>query len=205
MTKKFKKGDRIVWNGDSGTFLRYSKDRKSGILKMDGDADNDIEQEDTLNWIEPLKLLTIDDIAHVSTASNLNGFVIVEDGTCYSLKEARAHGVLLALLFPEIAAKYGFKPPIKDAHDQLSKFQRMEIDHQEEMAAIRVTFGFLMYTCNLSRGKTAATAAQLDSLRAVLKSHDYGMNDTIHLNMGKRTVRKVLAELSKPEIDYTEY
>lgn len=194
---RFKKGDRIVWNGDSGTFLRYSKDKKSGILKMDGDADNDIEQEDTWNWIEPLELLTIDDIAEVSTHCNLNGFVIVEDGTCYSLKEARAHGVLLALLFPDLAKKFGYAPPIKDCHEQLSKFQRMEIDHQEQLPALRVTFGFVMYSCNISRGLNAATPKQLDSLRAVLKSHSYGMNDEIHLEMGERTVRTVLTELSK--------
>lgn len=208
---QFKEGDRIAWDGGAGTFLRYEDrdetcrwfpNQRVCIMKMDNDAGNNLEQEDIEEEVQLLVELAITDVAEVHAPGSkvehaAYGYVIAADGTVYGLTKKWAHGIVCAILFPEVAKARGYAPPAKGAAD-VFKYQRFELDHQDELPVIRIALG-MMAPFNVSKGDKPATQAQIDGLRAVLKCHGKSLSDEINTNYGDVTVRKLLRDMERDD------
>lgn len=201
MTKtEFKKGDRIVWNGGAGTFLRYQdghysdhKGHTVGVMKMDRDKDNDIEQEDLPEYIEPFQAYELDEVAIIETDPHIGfGHVITEDGTIYTLRKQYAHGIICAILFPETAIKHGIGAPAKGAAN-VFEYQRFEIDCQHELPVIRISSGWS--GVNISKGRKKATPQQIDSTRRCLLAAGLSLADDVETEEGQCTMRSLMKRL----------
>lgn len=199
---EFKAGDRVVWNGEPGTFLRYTTESKYfpagtlvAVLKWDSDSDNGIEQEDEAEHVEPFVALTIEDVAIKNECGKPiitgNDYIITDDGTIYTLTRQYAHGLVCAILFPDIAKTAGFQPPAHGAsswHD----YQRFELDYHESLPVIRVSHGSTVSTW----GK-GATPAQVDAYRRAMLANGLTLQDEVETDYRTMTLRAALKELGK--------
>lgn len=199
MERQFKEGDRVVWNGGQGTFLRYSDDGQTGYLHWDEDRREDgtfpFEQEDIASEIAPLVLLTVEDVAFVGELPSFSfGHVITEDGTIYSLTTQYAHGIVCAILFPDVAKAAGFAPPARGAAN-VYEYQRFELDHHDALPVVRIAFG--MAGTYLSKSKKAATPEQIDAARRCLLARGMNLNDDVTTDDDDVSVRRALKDLTE--------
>lgn len=210
MSNQFKEGDRVVWNGRAGTFLRYEDKpdddtwfpgQRVCVLQWDGDSER-IQQEDIESEVRPYVPLTIADVAETyppgtDVQESGYGYVIAADGTVYALTRQWAHGILCAILFPDVAKEAGYVLPAKGAADAF-EYQRFEIDNQAKLPVIRISMGF-MSPFNISKNYKPAPHAQLNGLRAVLKAHGKSLSDEVNTNYGDVTVRKLLRDMERDD------
>lgn len=124
------------------------------------------------------------------------GYVITEDGTSYALTERWFHGVAMAVLFPNLALENGWAPPAGPI-DDLNVYHYQDFEHFvcRRMNVIRVAFG-MMYSCNVSKGRAAATPQQLDALRAVFKVLGKKGTDTCETELRESTVAECLQQMA---------
>ena len=132
------------------------------------------------------------------------GYLIVPDGTIYSLSCRWTHGFLLACLFPDFAESKGFKKEdIPEDVDDINVFhyQRFELDNCTELPVVRIARG-LSYSFNISKGSEPATQEQITAVSAIMRSHDISLADEVALNCGLRTARKALKLLALSDEHY---
>ena len=124
------------------------------------------------------------------------GYVITSDGTIYSLVSKYFHGVVLAMIFPELAAKCGYGPPPEDP--DVYHYQRFELDNSRDLDAIRVAFG-LLHPILVSRGKKAATEAQVEGLRSVFKAKGIALRDMVMTDSRDMPAKTALVAITREE------
>jgi len=193
---EFKPGDRVLWT-DVGRGTLQAIDGAMSRVKLDEDRDNDIVQDVPVDELAALVPLTVDDCAIVQAdpTDNPFGFIITEDGTTYALRSRFYHGVLLAVLFPDVAHAQGYEPPMQgDANVYL--YQRFELDNHRSLPVIRVAFG-MMTPVNVSKGDQAATPAQIAALSKVFRACGIGLNDQVATDLRDMTARSALREMGK--------
>ncbi len=141
-----------------------------------------------------IPLLTPDCVATQSKdpAYSPFGYVVLEDGTIYSLMKQWTHGVLLAMLFPDVAKKMGYEPPDEDFN--VFHYQRFELDNHDKFPVIRVAFS-LITDFYISKGKVPATKEQVESIVKIFKVTGTKMNASIQTDAGEMSVRAFLKEL----------
>ncbi len=144
--------------------------------------------------VETIPLLTTDRVSIKDTDPKYSpfGHVIMEDGTTYSLTKQWAHGVLLAILFPEIAKEKGYEPP--DEEYNVYKYQKFELDNHDTLPVVRVAFS-LTTDFYISKGKAPATKAQVESMVKIFKVLGARMDASIQTDAGEMTARAFLKEL----------
>lgn len=137
------------------------------------------------------------------------GYIIDAQARIHALLTQYCHGVVLALLYPEVAASAGFEPPCHPREElPVLHYQRFEFDHCDELPVLRVAcrYGGGVY---VSHGPTAQlTDAQHDALRRVFKALGLRGTDTL---TGEEedtlTVNKFLEHLRQerdnPRTDYS--
>jgi hypothetical protein len=130
------------------------------------------------------KIFTINDVAVVcergAPAYTPYGYIVGEDGKIYALTSQSYHGVVLAVLYPEVAAEKGYAPPA-GAHDEVDvfKYQRFELDHSDGLPIIRVAISRMTESINVSKGRIAATDEQIDALQRIFRTLGRRANDTL--------------------------
>ena len=110
------------------------------------------------------------------------GYVIQPDGTIWSLTCKWTHGVILALLYPLEAIKYGYGVPDRDAN--VFHFQKFETRASCHLNCVRVGVNCLMTDWYVSKGNAPITEAQRRSLLEIFKEHEVQWNDLMISNYG---------------------
>lgn len=144
--------------------------------------------------VETIPPLTIEDVAIKGDEPvyTSNGYVILEDGSVYSLTEKWAHGVILAMLYPEAAKKCGYEPPDKDFN--VFHYQRFELDNHNMFPVIRVAFS-LVVDFYISKGENPATKKQIEAMVKIFKVTGTKMTASIQTDAGEMSARKFLKAL----------
>jgi len=121
------------------------------------------------------------------------GYLIAEDALIYSLTQKWVHGVILALLYPNVAAEAGYSQP--DVDDlQVFHYQKFELDNHEKFPVIRISLG-MMYPFNISKGDAPASVAQRQALVKILKCQDMSMQSMIQTDLHEMSARQYLKQL----------
>jgi len=126
------------------------------------------------------------------------GYVITDDGMIYSLIEQWCHGVILAILYPELTKREGYEPP--NENYDVFEYQQFELDHYRETTVIRVSISPMSGMLNISKGKPPATDAQAQSLSAVIKEQGLSLSNTMQSDYSEITIAKFMKKLWKGEI-----
>lgn len=127
------------------------------------------------------------------------GYVITHDGMIYSLIQKWCHGVVLALIFPELAKQHGYEPPTEDFN--VFTYQRFELDHSRETTAIRISIGVTNGQLNISKDENKkATAKQRHALSLIFKAQGLSVNDKVQSDLNETTVRTLLKQLESGEL-----
>ena len=126
------------------------------------------------------------------------GYIIGPDGTIYSLTQKYCHGVVLALLLPDLAKEHGYESPEEDF--DVYEYQRFELDHARDTKYIRVALS-LFGQFNLSKNKDIpATPEQVVAVSKVLKVAGLRLNDTVQTDLQETTARDMMNNLQSGEI-----
>ena len=125
------------------------------------------------------------------------GCVIEEDGTTHSLKRQHTHGMILTVLFPDLAQAAGYAPPDEDS--SVLHYQHFELDHQATLPVVRIAQGGLLGNINVSKSHAPATDAQIRAVTAYLQGVGLKPADRVHLNLGEVSFKKLQTLLALDE------
>lgn len=196
----FKKGDHVVVKPllDEAVVLAVTR-RGVHVRLTQGfmAGDDSIYDYNDVEPIVPLKLEEVLDSSKDPLPGA--GYLVTADGTIHALRRQATHGLCLAVLFPEWCEKHGYVVPHEKsrAHD----YQSLELDHARELPVVRIAFGFIMYSTNLSKGDAPCTPEQVDAVRRQLMQRGMNLNDTLQTELLDCTLRKALKWLEKDTTD----
>ena len=142
-------------------------------------------------------LLTLERYATRGLVQSEYGYVVQPDGTIWSLNCRWVHGVILALLYPLEAIKYGYGVPDRDA--DVFHFQKFEMRASYHLNCVRVCVNGLVADWYLSKGNAPITEAQRRSLLEIFKDHDVHWNDLLVSNYGDVNQVQLLGFLATEE------
>ena len=126
------------------------------------------------------------------------GYIVTEDGTIYSLTKQWCHGVILAIVFPELAKEKGYAVP--DENYDVFKYQRFELDHSRETTVVRVSISAMSGQLNISKGKHKCDPSQCTALAAIIKEQGLSQGSTIQSDFSEITVQNFMKKVWKGEI-----
>lgn len=159
------------------------------------------EWQEGHDWSANAPALTLERVATITKpgeepACSRFGYVIAEDGTVYALNYRYYHGIICAILYPELAKVHESGIPV-EPHDEnrVMTFQRFEHDNANNMRVIRISFAQLMSNTYFSKGKYKATPQQIQSTLAVCKVLGFKGRDVITTEYGDETVAKIIERL----------
>lgn len=127
-----------------------------------------------------------------------HGYVVTDDGKIHSLTQQCCHGVVLALLFPDLCKKSGYCAPTEDF--DVFEYQAFELDHSRETSAIRISSSIYDGQLNLSKGKSRATKQQVSALSLIFKQCGLSINEKVQSDMSELTIRSFMKKLESGEI-----
>jgi hypothetical protein len=87
------------------------------------------------------KPLNIDRVAYVNMQPiySLHGYIVDTEGIVYSLLQRYCHGVVCAILFPELAASQGVPVPLEPPEDlDVMMYQDFELKNHDELPVVRI-------------------------------------------------------------------
>ncbi|WP_455233422.1 hypothetical protein [Geopseudomonas aromaticivorans] len=195
-------GTPIRYYSKQGVVAEHDEAGRRVFLKMDVDADgnrvDEWAEESDIPAIHQLTYGTIDDYAMITAPGepirySPFGYVIGPDATVYSLIQRAYHGVVLALLFPEVAERMGYRMP--DREPDTSHYTRFQID-ATDLPAVRITFGFIR-AVGVSKGYAPATAEQIESTRLALLCNGVRPQDKISCSFTDMKLRDSLDWLAQ--------
>lgn len=157
-------------------------------------------------WLEgfqyvdvPLKLEDITQIAEVGQEApyTLYGYVIDKDARIYGLVYQWYHGLICALLYPELAAAHECGIPVEPrGENNVFKYQNFEHNCAEQMDVIRIAVSVMTGVTHFSRSFEAKPSeAQLASVLACCRALGYKGRDKINTEGGDRTVAQIIEVL----------
>ncbi|HEC66587.1 MAG TPA: hypothetical protein ENI23_15030 [bacterium] len=109
------------------------------------------------------------------------------------------HGVVLAMLFPDLANEEGYEIPENRDEVDVFKFQRFEMDYSDEMQAIRVCSYRMLGPPSIDPGKLPCNSKQLDALRLICKELNLKLGDEIAFNVRDMKIEKMWTYLEQGE------
>lgn len=130
--------------------------------------------------------LTMDRISTKELVYSSHGYVIMEDGTIYTLTKQWYHGVALAILFPDKAKAAGYLPP--EEEPDVFHYQRFELDSHNDFPVIRICPSRMITPPSINKGKKPATKEQLEAIRAVFKVLGLKARDIVNTDYSDTTV-----------------
>lgn len=126
------------------------------------------------------------------------GYVIDKEGTIYTLQYRYYHGIVCALLYPDLARTHEAGVPIEPrTENSVLAFQRFEHDNQNNMQVIRIAFNVLVDSTYFSKGKVKANSKQIASVLSTCKVLGYKGREKIQTEYGEQTVAQIIECLQK--------
>jgi hypothetical protein len=130
------------------------------------------------------RALTLEDVAMTSDTPKAvyspYGYIITDDGRAHALTYRWFHGVVLAILYPEVAKEAGYPPPVREDGDvDVFLYQRFELDHGYKLPVLRVSHSMQTGTTMVSAGNPACTEPQLAALVGALAALGLRGKDTL--------------------------
>lgn len=129
------------------------------------------------------------------------GYVVGEDGKIYTLTDRYYHGIVIAVLYPELAASKGVAAPASPRDDlDVFEYQRFELDNSRQLPILRVAVSLTTGTTMISKGSIPATEAQIDAMARIFKALGLAARDTLTGDEDDQTVSEFLEELRQERI-----
>jgi hypothetical protein len=155
---------------------------------------------------DPLSLSDVSIITGVGEKPGYSpfGYVVDEQGTAYALCHRYYHGVICALLYPDLARAHAAGIPIHPLDEiNVFEFQHFEHDNASSMNVVRIATSMLSGTTYFSKGRAPATENQIKTVAAICADMGFTGKDEIETNMGSQTVAQILEGLREGE-DFEE-
>lgn len=125
-----------------------------------------------------------------------HGYIIDHDAKIYALTERHFHGVVLALLYPDVAQAAGYAPPRRiDGSVDVFNYQRFELDEARALQVVRIATSALTGTTYVSTGDVPPSEAQIQAVVQCL--HELGLRpqDSLTGEAEDQTVCELAQEL----------
>lgn len=122
------------------------------------------------------------------------GYVIPPDGKVHGLMCQYTHGVIAAVLYPDLALSNGFSPPISPIHENdVFQYQAFELENgREHLPLIRVSGH-----CNISRCNAPCTPEQIEGLRKAMLEGGMKLTSKVQTDFSEMSLKKALLEMAK--------
>ena len=139
------------------------------------------------------------------------GYAITEDGSTSAMTHQWWHGVIIALLYPDLLAAYKIDPPqehytdegepyivdrlvIPDTSDEVDVFAFQAFEHSVhgQLPIIRVCPTRMLGPSSVDLPPKKCTTAQVDALRLVFKECNLKARDTVCTDYRDMSVRECL-------------
>lgn len=143
--------------------------------------------------------ITLNDVALKGDADKVPfspfGYVIDTDGAVYALTEKWTHGIIAALLYPEVAQQHGFWPVLWD-YDQLPVFmyQQFVLEHADQLPLVRLATSQLGFGTSVT-GTSNVNLKQVDALVVTLAKMGHRAQDTLTGSDEDPTVAELVEDL----------
>ena len=133
------------------------------------------------------------------------GFIIDAQACVHTLLYRWRHGVITALLYPQLAEEKGFGVPVGAAREiDVFHYQNFEHEVANDLPIIRIATSAMLGGIYLSKGQLPASDAQIESVRLALAASGLTGSDTLTGEEGDLTVAQVLQELRQERLDALE-
>lgn len=151
------------------------------------------------------KVYSITDVAMVCTTGNPTytpyGYVVGADGTIYALTDRFYHGVIVAVLYPELAAAQQVPAPASPREDvDVFAYQRFEHDNSHDLPILRVAVSALTSTILVSKGAVPATDEQIDAMQRIFRALGKTARDTLTGEEDDPTVGEYIERLRQERV-----
>jgi hypothetical protein len=124
------------------------------------------------------------------------GYVIDKDASVYALTEKWTHGIVVALLYPQVAEKAGYEHPQREEGDlDVFRYQSFEHDCAHDLPVIRIALSMATGSTIVSTGALAPSEEQIQALVATLAAMGLKGKDTLTGEDGDPTVAEFVEEL----------
>lgn len=132
------------------------------------------------------------------------GYLVGEDGKTYALTDRWFHGVILAVLYPELAAEKNFPPPA-EPRDEVDVFayQRFELDNSKDLPVIRVAVSSVTNSVLVSKGSFPASDEQIEALQRIFRVLGLKAGDTLTGDDDDPTVAEFIEALRQERVRAT--
>jgi len=151
------------------------------------------------------KLLSITDVALICEsgmpAYTPYGYLVGAEGKIYALTYRWFHGVVIALLYPELAAEKQYPAPA-EPRDEVDVFayQRFEHENSHDLPVIRIAVSQLTDSVMVSKGGIPATDEQLDALQRIFRTLGRKASDTLTGEEDDMTVAQYIEYLRQERV-----
>lgn len=164
--------DPVRYYGENAVVLEVDDTSGHALLRFDTNGMDGPREE----WVDD------PECAHVLEYGNLEqfalvsgpgekipyspfGYLIAPDATVYSLLGRGLHGVIMAILYPEVAEKHGYRQP--DSSPVTMHYTGFQIEAGGAIPLARVTFGFVT-AVGVGKGYAPCTPDQIEAVRKAL-------------------------------------
>lgn len=162
----------VRYYGENAVVLDHDPSGSQVLLRFDTDGLDGPREE----WIDDpecahvqergqLEHFALVTPAGANAPCSPHGCVISRDGTVYTLLGRGLHGVVMAMLHPEIANKHGYRQP--EMNPVTMHYTGFQMEAGGEVPLVRITFGF-MTAVGVSKSHAPATLEQIEATRKVL-------------------------------------
>lgn len=173
-------------------------------------------------------MVTLETAALVCTPSHTDrhwvkystyGYMVKDDGTVYALTHYATHGLVLALLYPEVYEPWYTDalvtpPPDRTSGsipetlypedmDSVNKYfyQDFEFAKGGSLPCIRISGYRVLGYPSVDRGSSPATEAQLESVRAIFATCGFGQQTRIETNRREMPIKQMWEFLTSDNSD----
>lgn len=169
-----------------------------GISVVNDEAEVVVHEDEVDDYFSIEEWAEAEDFACVNPRGKIAysrfGYIITPEGTVYSLTDYAVHGILCALIHPDIAKECGFRQP--DKNPGSSHYQAFELDNYKKIPSIRISSGHITGTLYVSTWRKPVTEAQIASLLEVGKVMGTNARTKIATNFaGDMTFTKLITRL----------
>jgi hypothetical protein len=133
------------------------------------------------------------------------GYVVEADGTTHALCYRWMHGVITALLYPELAREHQ-APPLEGSPDDLDVYAFQDFEHlvARSLPLVRIAYSLSTGSVALSKGSVLASDAQIEGVRRALNQLGLSGTDTLTGEDDDPTVSEQLERMRKERLDHEQ-
>ncbi|KWT98189.1 MULTISPECIES: hypothetical protein [unclassified Variovorax] len=130
------------------------------------------------------------------------GYVVEADGTTHALCYRWMHGVITALLYPELALKHK-APPLEGSPEDLDVFAFQAFEHEVacRLPLVRIAYSLTTGSTALSKGAVPPTDVQIEGVRRALNQLGLSGQDTLTGEEDDPTVNEQLERMRNERLE----